>query len=178
MTLTSEVSLDAVVLNGVRFSRGELLESYNSVLGAPSRSEMPGPPPPYGHRNNVLHFYDDLGVLLREHHATRLIEGIDFLLEPKKWHFPTKSEYSGNLRVFGLEVRQGMKFSEFAAHCEVSFKPHLGHAWFLDGDHISIQFEVYTPRITRPAQRDLISLLCVGFRGAHRGGNDLRSERI
>lgn len=168
MTLISEVSLDAVVLNGVRISRGELSPSYERILGAPSRSEMPGPPPPYGHRNNVVHFYDDIGLLLREHHSTRLIQGIEFVFEARNRHFPTTSSYTGELSVLGVEVRRGMVFSEFAAHCEMRFKPHLGHAWFLDGDHISIQFEVYTPTRETPAKRDLISALCVGFRGAHR----------
>jgi len=168
MTLTSEVTFDAVVMNGVRCSRGELLESYERIIGSPSRSEMPGPPPPFGHRNNVIHFYDDFGLLLREHHSTRLIEGVEFLFEPERWHFPTTSPYSGDLLVLGIAVRSGMAFGEFEARCGTVFEPHLGHAWYWDGDRISIQFEVYTPGTTGPARRDVISALCVGFREAHR----------
>jgi len=168
MTLISEVDLDGVVINGVRINRGEVLQAYERNLGSPSRSEMPGTPPPYGRRNNVLHFYDDLGLFLREHHATCLIDGIDFLFEPDKCHFPTASHYSGSLRVFGVEVRRGMLFAEFAARCEVSFTKHLGHAWFTDGERVSIQFEACTSKGKRPAQRDVMSALSVGFLGAGR----------
>ena len=168
MTLISEVTLDAVVFNGVRFNCGELLESYERILGPPSRSEMLGSPPPYGHRNNVIHFYDGLGILLREHHSTCLIQGLEFLFRPEKWHFPTISEYSDKLRMLGVDVHSGMGFAEFASCCDTPFKPHLGHAWFFDGDRISIQFEVYAPDCKGPSRNDLISALCVGFRGAHR----------
>jgi hypothetical protein len=168
MKLTSEVDLNGVVLNGVRMGRGEPLQSYERILGPPSRLEMPGAPPPYGHRNNVLHFYDDIGLLLREHHSSYLIQSIDYFFESGKQLFPTRSDYSGELRVLGIEVRRGMDFSEFASHCPTPFKPHLGHAWFFDGDRISIQFEVYRPKGKGAAQRELISALCVGFRGAHR----------
>jgi len=144
------------------------LELYKRIIGAPSRSEMPGSPPPFGHRNNVVHFYDDFGLLLREHHSTCLIQGMEFLFEPTRWHFTTTSQYSGELSVFGVQVRSGMAFAEFADCCEMPFKPHLGHAWFWDGERISIQFEIYRPNGNEASGGDLISALCIGFRGAHR----------
>ncbi len=166
MTFTSDVTLEALVVNDVRFIRAEPLESYQQLIGPPSRSEMPGPPPPFGHRNNVIHFYDHFGLLLSEHHSTRMIDGIEFLFEPQKWYFPTTSAFTGELRVLGSAVGSGMVFAEFAASCKTEFKHHLGHAWYVDGDRISIQFEVNTPKEkgAKKRKRSLISVLCVSFR--------------
>jgi hypothetical protein len=143
------------------------LSLYDQALGAPTRSVMPGPPPPYGHRNNVIHFYDQLGFILREHHSTRLISGIDFQLDPSRSVFPAASRYSGELWVCGVGVHPGMKFSEFARKCDWEFKPHLGHACYLDGEKISIQFEVVTHNCKEPLMEGLITELAVGFREAH-----------
>jgi len=167
MTLISEVTLSGVSLDGLEFTHGEFLNEYERLLGTPTRSEMPGPPPPYGHRNNVIHFYDDLGILLREHHATRLIEGIDFLLDPSTSYFPTSSPYSGELWVCGVAVHGGMEFGEFARQCDVPFRPHLGHARYVDGERISIQFEVRRSKVKGRPRAELISQLAVGFRDAH-----------
>ena len=60
-----------------------------------------------------------------------------------------------------------MKFKEFAEQCEVEFKPHLGHAWYVDGKHISIQFEVVAPSRKRGTRKTAISEVAVCFRGAN-----------
>lgn len=168
MNLVAEITLDAVVLNGLGFTRGERLEVYERVVGSPTRSVMPGPPPPFGHRNNVIHFYDHLGLLLREHHATFLIDGIDVLLEPSRCYFATTSPYSGTLRVCGVDIKAGMTFSDFAKQSRFKFRHHLGHAWYLDEDSISIQFEVRDTTESRPSPKELIVEVAVGFCGAHR----------
>ncbi|MCI0681976.1 MAG: hypothetical protein L0Y71_07725 [Gemmataceae bacterium] len=164
--LACEVTLDALVLNEVEFTCGERLVKYERVLGSPTRSLMPGPPPPYGHRNNVLHFYDHLGLLLREHHFSYVIEEIEVVLDPSASPFPTASPYSGDLLVCGVDVTAGMAFGEFARRSTVKFKPHLGHAWYVDGDKISIQFEVTPSRKSAPAV-ELIWGIAIGFAGAH-----------
>lgn len=163
MTLTSSVTLDKVQVDGTSASKGELLEHYSQVLGKPNRWIMPGDPPPYGHRNNVIHFYDELGFFLREHHATYLIEGIDIVLDTTDSIFPTKSAYSGELHVCGVSVYAGMPFAEFTELCSLKFSPHLGHAWYLDGEKISIQFEVKHTGAKGKQKQELISELAVGF---------------
>jgi hypothetical protein len=164
--LIIEVSLDGVVINGVSFTCGVPLDDYLAATGNPSRSESPGPPAPYGHRNGVLHFYDKEGLFLREHHDTRVIHAIDILLDPSSSKFPTTQAFSGTLVVCDVEVVAGMKFTDFAEQCEVEFKPHLGHAWYVDGKHISIQFEVVSPSRKRGTRRTEIARVAVGFRGA------------
>lgn len=165
MTLISKVTLDSVVLNGLEVTHGVPLSVYEHTIGAPTRCVMPGPPPPYGHRNNVIHFYDDLGLLLREHHASHLIEGISILLDISRPMFPTTAPYTGELEVCGVKVHAGMEFSEFAHQTDVPFRPHLGHAWYVDAERLSIQFEVY--KVKRRSKSELISHLAVGFAGAH-----------
>ena len=168
MTLISRVSLDTVIIDRLEITQGMPLSYYEQTLGSPTRSEMPGPPPPYGHRNNIIHFYDSLGFFLREHHSTRLISGIDFQLDVSHSAFPTRKGYTGELWVCGARVSAGMEFGKFAHQCDGKFTPHLGHAWFLDGEQISIQFEVVSRKHNESLTKGLITELAVGFRGAHR----------
>jgi hypothetical protein len=143
------------------------LDYYERALGTPNRWVMPGPPPPYGHRNNILHFYDAFGFFLREHHSSRLIEGLDFLLDPSKSHFPTTSPFTGELEVCGVSVAVKMDFSDFARQCAIGFTPHLGHAWYVDGEKISIQCEVQIDKRKGRPKRELISEVAIGFKDAH-----------
>ena len=166
-TLISSISLESVVFNGIAFTHGVPLADYTSVLDKPSRSELAGPAAPYGHRNGLLHFYDDYGLLLREHHATSVIHGIDFILDPLSFRFPTLKGYSGELIVCGSQVHAGMKIKEFASQCDLEFKSHLGHAWYLDGKLISIQVEVITPSRRRGSRKTVIARVAVGFKGAN-----------
>lgn len=167
-TLISKVSLDGIELNGVKVTFGVPLDEYLPILGRPSRSVSHGPPAPYGHRNNVIHFYDRLGLLLREHHETYAIEGIDILLDTFSSRFPTSSPFQGELWVCGVRVVAGMRFAEFENQCEIKFRPHLGHSWYVDGRSISIQLEVVSPLRTKGSRKTNISEVAVGFRGAHR----------
>ena len=168
--MTSEITMDGVVLNGVTFGCGVPVDAYLEVLGQPTRSLMPGPPPSYGHRNNILYFYDELGILLREHHASRLIDGLDVLLDPPRWHFPTTRSYTGELHVCGVRVHAGMAFGDFARQTEIQFHPHLGHAWIVDGEKVSIQFEVFRNRQSKAKVESIVAVL-VGFARAHQVGN-------
>ena len=79
-TVTADVSLEGLVLNGRLFRSPACLAEYTEVLGVPGRVEEPEPPAPYGHRNNQIHLFDDCGLYLIEHHATRLIDAIVFVL--------------------------------------------------------------------------------------------------
>ena len=56
------------------------MPEYAAVLETPARTEEPSPPAPYGHRNNQIHLFDDLGLYLIEHHATRLVVAVVFVL--------------------------------------------------------------------------------------------------
>lgn len=167
MTLISKVNLDGVVINGVEFSYGIPLEEYTPILGEPTRSESPGKPAPYGHRNNVIHLYDHLGLLLREHHATYVIEGIDFLLAPLTATFPTSSPYPGELWVCEIEVYAGMKFKEFASQSAVEFKPYLGCGCYARGERVSIHMSLVAPSRKRGSRKTAISEVAVGFMGAN-----------
>lgn len=166
MYLDCDISLDAVVINGTAFRSGEPLERYQQLLGPPSRSYDGPTPAPYGHRNNVIHYYDDLGLLLQEHHVTYLVDGMEIVLEPSRTILPTGNAYSGRLVVCGVPVLAEMEFRDFARQCKIKFQPHLGHAWYVDGERISIQIEVYFPARKRKADMGLISVVAVSFEEA------------
>ncbi|QDU88601.1 hypothetical protein Pla175_19810 [Pirellulimonas nuda] len=61
-----------------------------------------------------------------------------------------------------------MRFDEFSSQCEHNFTAHLGHAWFLDGERLSIQFEIKKAKGKYGLERGVIQYVSVGFRGAHK----------
>lgn len=166
--LNSKVTLDGVTIDSVPFTYGVLLDEYEAVLGKPTRSESPGPPAPYGHRNNVIHFYDDNGIFLHEHHKTCLIDSVTFLLDPSTATFKTASPYGGELDVCGVEMHPGMQFKAFAKQASVEFRPMLGHEWFAKGRIVSIHLTVVAPSRKRGSRKTAVSEVAVCFDGAHK----------
>lgn len=164
------VDLSSVCMDGYAFTKGEPLEAYEAYLGQPNRCNVPKLRAPYGHRNNIAYLFDEHGIVLTEHHATRLIQAVYFILIPAGSRYKTDKAFSGGLSVLNTPVRAGMRFDEFGSRCEFDFTAHLGHAWFLDSDCISIQFEVKSTRGRKGLERGLVQYICVGFRGAHRTG--------
>lgn len=167
-----DVLTDAVLLNGVRFSRPEFLEKYVAVLGRADRVAEPETPAPFGHRNTQFHMYDEMGFRLSEHHATRFIDGLCIQFLPECCRpFVTTRPFTGQLTIFGVPVRAGMLLAEFGLASKVRFTPHLGHAWFHDGEVISVQLEVQKPKSGRKRfyeGRTPIGAVFIGFRNAHR----------
>lgn len=164
------VDLESVCIDDRIFSKGESIESYEPYLGLPNRCNLPPLRAPYGHRNNVAYLFDEHGLVLTEHHATYLIQAIYFIFEPADSRYRTQNFFSGDLSVLNTPIRAGMRFEEFGSQCGRNFTSHLGHAWFLDSEGISIQFEVKKSKGKRGLEKGVIQYLCVGFRGAHKTG--------
>lgn len=125
-TLTAEVSLSGLNLNGRLFNSPVPPAEYASVLGSTARIIDPSAPAPYGHRNNQIHVFDEDGLYLIEHHATRLIDSVVFVLWLEESPFKPTREFSGQLTIGGIDVRPGMLVKEFSGS-SISFKgPVLG----------------------------------------------------
>lgn len=99
---------DGLRINGQVFDGKLPLERYQDILGLPSRIIDAGPPAPYGHRNNQVHVFDSEGIYLTEHHASRLIESVNFIFDPAESPFPIEGAFRGNLEVDGRMIRAGM----------------------------------------------------------------------
>jgi hypothetical protein len=99
---------DGLAINGYGFDKKLPLERYQEVLGAPSRTIAAGPPAPAGHRNNQVHLFDAEGIYLTEHHASRLIESVNFIFDPADSPFPIVGAFSGNLKVDGQQLQPDM----------------------------------------------------------------------
>lgn len=163
MKLISYIALDGLTINGSTFAYAMKLASYSAILGIPDRSEPIGRPAPYGHRNNVIHYYDQLGLFLREHHSTGLIDGIEFVFEPAQCPFPIKLPYSGELTICGVMIEGASPFSDFLRQSKTVFLPHLGHAWYSDGEFMSIQVEVSRPKRKQSQVGEKVLAVSVGF---------------
>jgi hypothetical protein len=98
------VSSKGLALNGTLFDDKVALSHYQTVLGLTSRTIEAGGTAPVGHRNNRIHLFDDAGVYLTEHHASRLVESVNFVFELSESLFPLKEAFSGRLTVFGLLI--------------------------------------------------------------------------
>jgi hypothetical protein len=55
--------LDVTVINGLAVMAAVQPQRLWAVLGEPSRIVDPAAPAPFGHRNNQIHVYDNLGLV-------------------------------------------------------------------------------------------------------------------
>jgi hypothetical protein len=106
--MIAEVNDDGLVLNGKHFSHEVPLASIEDVLGAVARTIVAGPPEPYGHRNNRVHVFDQLGLYVNEHHARRLIGEVTFVFDVAESPFPSDQVFKGELIVYGIHVTAEM----------------------------------------------------------------------
>jgi hypothetical protein len=112
------------VLNGVEITGQRPVGDFHSILGKPSRILAAGPPAPPGHRNNQIHFYDDDGLYLNEHHYTYAIRAINFVLwREEAIHKPT-AELAGGLTVGGVPVGAPLAERQLLAS-SIPFEPEL-----------------------------------------------------
>src|SRR5689334_17924441 len=99
--ITAAASSDGLSLNGHSLDCKLPPGVYWGILGPPTRTFEPSPPAPYGHRNNQIHIYDSEGIYLTEHHASRLIDSINFIFDPSDSPFPIECSYRGSLVIDG-----------------------------------------------------------------------------
>lgn len=110
---TAEVSLDGLELNGRLFYRPVEPMEYSQTLGVAPRIVDPSPPAPYSHRNNQIHIFDEIGIYLIEHHATRLIDAVTFVLWLEEAVFKPAREFQGQLTIGGVRFFPGMMENDY-----------------------------------------------------------------
>jgi len=125
-SLTADVSLDGLLLNGRLFRSPAQPAQYAEVLGVPNRVEEPSTPAPYGHRNNQIHLFDEFGLYLIEHHASRQIDAIVFVLWLEESPFKPARDFAGRLTVGGVDILPGMLVQEFSDSAIAFDGPVLG----------------------------------------------------
>ena len=136
-SVTAELSFDGLLLNGRLFKSPVQPSAYAAVLEAPGRVEEPATLAPYGHRNNQIHLFDELGLYLIEHHTTRLIDAVVFVLWLEESPFKPAREFVGRLTVGGLRVFPGMLAREFSGSTIPFQGPVLG-LWSAEKDGVWI----------------------------------------
>jgi hypothetical protein len=138
------VAAIGATINGTPIHAAEPIANYHVLLGEPSRIAGAGPPAPFGHRNNQIHFYDNLGITLNEHHYTYQIQAITFVLDTVDAIHPTIRPFSGTLDVGGAQLAPGVSEAELA-NSQIQFTSQLRGTWFanvssapIDGREIRI----------------------------------------
>lgn len=109
---TPNVQIDSngLTIDGHNFSEKQSIHEYRASLGTPSRVIEAGGRPPPGHKNNLVHIFDSQGMYLTEHHASALVESVNFVFDRNECPFPIQAEYVGSL-VAG-EQRLGLGMTE------------------------------------------------------------------
>jgi hypothetical protein len=102
------VTADGLAIGGHLFNRQVPLEQYREALGVPHRTIAAGPPAPTGHRSNQVHIFDSQGIYLTEHHASRLIESVNFVFDPSESPFPIAMPFMGSLTIDGRQICSNM----------------------------------------------------------------------
>ena len=125
-SLTADVSLDGLLLNGRLFNSPVQPAEYAAALGVAGRVQEPSTPAPYGHRNNQIHVFDEFGLYLIGHHTTGLIGSVVFVLWLEESPFKPVREFTGCLTIGGVSVRPGMLVKEFLGSTIGFHGPFLG----------------------------------------------------
>jgi len=125
-SVTAHASLDGLLLNGRLFQTPVLPTEYAAVLASPVRVVEPSPPAPYGHRNNQIHLFDELGLYLIEHHATRLVDAAVFVLWLDESAFKPACEYSGELEIGDVRFFPGITPQDYSRGTIAFEGPVLG----------------------------------------------------
>jgi hypothetical protein len=135
--VTADASLDGLLLNGRLFESPVQPSDYAAVLGTPARVVEPSPPAPYGHRNNQIHLFDELGLYLIEHHARRLVDAVVFVLWLEESAFKPVCEFSGELTIGGVRFFPGMTPKDYSGGT-IAFEGPLLGLWNAKRDRIWI----------------------------------------
>jgi hypothetical protein len=123
--VTAKISLDGLLLNDHLFQSPVKSSEYEFAVHTQARVTEPSTPAPYGHRNNQIHIFDEFGFYLIEHHATRLIDGVVFVLWMEEAAFKPEHEYVGELIVGGVRFCPGMLMREYVGG-NIVFEGSLG----------------------------------------------------
>ena len=148
-SVTADLSLDGLLLNGRLFESPVQPSEYAAVLESPVRVVEPSPPAPYGHRNNQIHLFDEFGLYLIEHHATRLVDGVVFVLWLEESAFKPTREYAGELLIGGVRFFPGMIEKDYSDG-SIAFE---GSILGLRAKRNGIWIGLNTRRMRRPSGR-------------------------
>ena len=139
MSFTAIIDAGRFTLNDQSFRDAKQPKRFHDLLGPPSRIEAMGLPAPIGHRNNQVHFYDDLGLYLNEHHDTFLIQAVTFVLWCEEAAFRPKNEIKGDLRIGGIVLTPGMTESDMR-NSTIPFVEQLRGTWHFKSNDLWIGF--------------------------------------
>lgn len=111
------------------------LTSLTPILGLPTRTLDAGSQPaPYGHRNNQVHIFDDRGIYLTEHHASRMIGSLNFVFLRDKAIFRPDNAFHGTVEMPRLSLAETttehlLAHAGFRADLPGSFSTVIGPCW-------------------------------------------------
>jgi hypothetical protein len=128
------ITITGVTMNRRALHVAQPVATFHSLLGEPTRILPAGPPAPFSHRNNHIHYYDHLGVTLIEHHYTYQIQCVRFILNTADAIHPTSEPFSGNLLLGGVRLRAGDAESELMG-TTIPLSSRLAGVW--SGDVLS-----------------------------------------
>jgi hypothetical protein len=104
-----------VTVNGLAIHTAPTVDEFHAVLGTPSRIDGIGAAP-FGHRNNQIHVYDDLGLRFIEHHFTCRAQDITCSFtsgDEGLFRFTPKLPFVGDIFVNGKQMPLGGIEAEF-----------------------------------------------------------------
>jgi hypothetical protein len=157
------VGLDGIVIRGHPIPEAVGPPWLHGVLGTADRIVDPAPPPPVGHRNNLIHVYDDLGLYFREHHWTGLAMDLVFVVWPEegRYVFTPRRAFSGTLELHDDLVPAGASESQFIRESPIPFEEYLSGHWRAEGGRFSVGMAVTGAKLRsngRSRRRRVVSI--------------------
>ena len=135
----------------------------HDLLGLPDRKVDPAPSAPAGHRNNLIHVYDDLGLYFHEHHWTRLAMDLVLVYWPEEegYAFTPRRAFPGHLTLLGYLVPSGVAASQFVRECPIPLEEYLSGRWRSMDERFAIGMDSKGAKLRsgrRSARRRVVSI--------------------
>ncbi len=152
------------VINGCAISEAVDPRQLHETIGStPDRIVDPAAPAPFGHRNNLIHVYDSLGLYFHEHHATRLATDLVFAWWPEEegFAFSPRCAFSGCLRLGEYRVPLEATESEVIRNCPIRLTSCVRGSWRTERDGFGLGITTKGPKLKsgrRSARRRVVSI--------------------
>jgi hypothetical protein len=148
MTASPIIAVDSrvpkkICVGALQIDSAPTVPEMCSVLGRPSRVDSGQQEAPYGHRNNQIHIYDDLGVTFNEHHYTQRVQDICcwFQTDDPPFRFTPKGQFEGLLIFEDVVMPNGGDVREFFSQSPFNFDDRFGGSWLYRFGDFSIYLD-------------------------------------
>ncbi len=152
MKLVASIDSRGLTLAGKLVERAEPAEWFRAFLGDGYRIEVPDIATDAPHLSNKFHVFDELGLILLEHHARHVIDQVALYFSADEAPRPLAHPFFGELSVLGVSLRGGETERELEKSPLIEMEAAL-HRWSFTTETACTTLGFARPRLARGGKR-------------------------